>query len=309
MKKKCLVTGGAGFIGSHTVDALLQQGYAVVVLDILPQSETANLSHVQDKIEYVNGDICDRELLDSVCKKVDFVVHLAAIVSVPHSIEEPYESNRVNAVGTLAVFESAHKNGIKRVVYASSAAVYGDAEVVPVSEEEDCNPQSPYAIQKLMSEMYGKYYSAHVGLETVGLRYFNVFGERQAADSPYSGGIPIFVSFARKKAQPTIFGDGKQTRDFVHVHDVATANILALESEVASGKIYNIATGVERSVNDIFKILDTVLQNAIKPKYKKARSGDIIRSYALTNRAKTELGFVPKKNFEEELTHMAKTSV
>jgi len=225
--KKVLVTGGAGFIGSHLVDALVSSGCKVTVLDDLSTGRLSNIEHLKDNITFYKGDIRDRETLDTAVKDCDVVFHQAAMVSVPQTVGDPVGSAMVNEMGTLSVLESSRKHNVKRVVLASSSAVYGDDPQLPKRETMVSKPLSPYAVQKLTGEYYARLYNDLYGLETVCLRYFNVYGPKQDPMSPYSGVISIFMSRAVSKEAPVIYGDGKQYRDFIFVNDVVSANLLA----------------------------------------------------------------------------------
>lgn len=301
--KKFLITGGAGFIGSHLVDALVESGGEVTVVDIKPVTEATNLVHQLEKIRYVEGDICDEKLMNEVCKGQRYVIHLAAIVSVPLSVKDPVTTHKINVDGTLSVFEAAKNNGIKRLVYASSAAVYGNTDSLPVPEEEKLRPQSPYALHKMINEMYGHYYSESGQLETIGLRYFNVFGLRQDPSSPYSGVISLLRKHLLEGTKPTIFGTGEQTRDFVSVKDVVAANLLALENGVP-GSVYNIGTEHEISLNELISLIENITVTPFLTNAAPVRPGDIERSCASIQRAKTELGYSPEHILTEELKEL-----
>jgi len=300
MDKKILVTGGAGFIGSHVVDELLKNNHQVSVLDLKDKNEATNLAHCIDNINYVSGDIRDTKLINELCEDCDYVIHLAAIVSVPLSVQDPVGTNDNNVNGTLSVFDAAKNNQVKRLVYASSAAVYGENDQVVSKENIKLNPQSPYAIQKLTNEFYGRFYSDNNLLETIGLRYFNVFGSRQDPNSHYSGIIAILQKHFATKTPPTIYGDGQQTRDYVHVSDVVKANLLALTAGKA-GEIYNIGTGVETSLNQLLEYFKDITQIQLEPKYDEARAGDILRSCASIKKAEQELGYEPSCDLKEGL--------
>jgi len=299
--KKALVTGGAGFIGSHIVDALVSSGCKVTVLDDLSTGRLSNLEHLKDNITFYKGDIRDRKALDTAVKDCEVIFHQAAVVSVPQTVEDPVGSAMVNEVGTLSLLESARKNNVKRVVLASSCAVYGDDPQLPKRETMVSKPLSPYAVQKLTGEYYARLYTDLYGLETVCLRYFNVFGPRQDPTSPYSGVISIFMSKAVSKEAPVIYGDGKQYRDFVFVNDVISANLLAASVDEASGKILNIGTGKYVAIDSLWEMACHLCSLNIKPEYKTPRDGDIVESVANINQAKTVLGFNPKYSFEEGL--------
>jgi len=299
--KKALVTGGAGFIGSHLVDALLSNGCQVVVLDNLSTGRLSNLKHIRDKIYFYKGDIRDREALDTAAKDCEVIFHQAAMVSVPQTVENPVDSAMVNEIGTLYVLESAHRNNVKRVVLASSSAVYGDDPQLPKRETMVSKPLSPYAIQKLTGEYYARLYNDLYGLETVCLRYFNVYGPRQDPTSPYSGVISIFMSKAVSDRVPVIYGDGKQYRDFVFVDDVVKANLLAAIAENASGEVFNIGTGKYVTIDRLWKMTCDFCSLYIKPDYKPPRPGDIVESVANIDHAKTILGFNSEYSFKEGL--------
>jgi len=299
--KKPLVTGGAGFIGSHLVDALVSSGCKVTVLDDLSTGRLSNLEHLKDNITFYKGDICNRETLDTAVKGCDVIFHQAAVVSVPQTVEDPVGSAAVNEIGTLSLLESARKNNVKRVVLASSSAVYGDDPQLPKRETFVSKPLSPYAVQKLTGEYYARLYTDLYGLETVCLRYFNVYGPRQDPTSPYSGVISIFMSKAVSKGAPVIYGDGKQYRDFVFVNDVVRTNLLAAIAEGASGEVFNIGTGKYVTIDRLWELTCDLCTLNIKPEYKPPRPGDIVESVANINHAKTVLGFNPEYSFEKGL--------
>jgi len=299
--KKALVTGGAGFIGSHIVDALLSNGCQVIVLDDLSTGRLSNLKHIKDKISFYKGDIRDREALDTAAKDCEVIFHQAAMVSVPQTVENPVDSAMVNEVGTLSLLESARKSNLKRVVLASSCAIYGDDSQLPKVEDMLPKPLSPYAVQKLTGEYYARLYNDLYGLETVCLRYFNVYGPRQDPTSPYSGVISIFMSKAVSKEAPVIYGDGKQYRDFVFVNDVVRANLLAASTDGTSGKIFNIGTGKYVTIDRLWELTCDLCSLNIKPEYKPPRPGDIVESVANIDHSEKVLGFNPKYSFEKGL--------
>jgi len=299
--KKALVTGGAGFIGSHIVDALLSNGCQVIVLDDLSTGRLSNLKHIRDKISFYKGNICDREALDTAAKDCELIFHQAAVVSVPQTIEDPVGSAMVNEVGTLSLLEFARKSNVKRIILASSCAVYGDDTQLPKVENMLPKPLSPYAVQKLTGEYYARLYNDLYGLESVCLRYFNVYGPRQDPTSPYSGVISIFMSKAVSKEAPVIYGDGKQYRDFVFVNDVVRANLLAASVDQANGKIFNIGTGKYVTIDRLWEMTCDLCSLNIKTEYKPPRPGDIVESVANIDRAKTVLGFNPEYSFEKGL--------
>lgn len=300
----CLVTGGAGFIGSHIVEALLARGDQVRVLDNLASGYLHNLSNVIDQIEFIEGDIRDEPLVNRAIDGVELVFHLAAMVSVPESMANPVEAELRNAVGTLNVLNAARNAGVRRLVLSSTCAVYGDEPTLPKTEAMPPFPKSPYAISKFAAEGYCHVFHEAFGLETVVLRYFNVFGPRQDPSSAYSGVISIFVDRLSKRETPTIFGDGEQTRDFVFVKDVATANLLASAVPKAAGKLFNIGTGRQVSINQLFTALCDIFKCGLQPEYKPVRTGDILHSYADPTRANTILNWTPRVSFENGLAEL-----
>ncbi|MCP4350876.1 MAG: SDR family oxidoreductase [Desulfobacterales bacterium] len=299
--KKAIVTGGAGFIGSHLVDALLAQGCEVAVLDNLSSGHLSNLEHVRDRIEFYEGDIQDSEILLKASEESDVIFHQAAVVSVPQTVENPVGSAMVNEIGTLQVLDTARKNNVKRVVLASSSAVYGDDPQLP--KHENMNPKllSPYAVQKLTGEYYARLYHNLYGLETVCLRYFNVYGPRQDPSSFYSGVISIFINKAGSKEKPVIYGDGNQSRDFVFVRDVVRANLLAATSGSAAGGFFNVGTGSFIRINQLWDMVCKISGFNAAPEYGPVRPGDIAESVADISHAKSVLGFEPEYSFEKGL--------
>ncbi len=298
---KIVVTGGAGFIGSHIVDALLAKGAKVVVIDDLSTGRKQNIAHVLDRIEFIEASILDQSALDAAFAGAQAVVHEAALPSVPKSIELPMETHMANSTGTLAVFIAARKAGVGRVVYATSSSVYGDTPVLPKAEDMATDPLSPYAIHKLTAELYAKVFHSLHGLETIGLRYFNVFGPRQNPDSAYAAVIPKFIMLIKAGKRPTIFGDGGHTRDFTFVANVVDANVKALEAGAGFGAAYNIASGGQISLNDLVSGVNKILGASVEPIYEKARAGDIRDSFADISLARKTLGFAPKVSFDEGL--------
>jgi nucleoside-diphosphate-sugar epimerase len=293
---KVLVTGGAGFIGSHTVDALLEQGSEVWVLDNLSTGTVRNLRRWKSnsKFHFRKNTVTRYNVVDSVVGKVEAVVHLAAIVSPYLSVKKPDIVNEANVFGTLNVLRAAVKLKVKRVVFASSSSVYGNQTTLPISESNSLEPVTPYGASKLSAEKYcGAFYQTY-GLSTVSLRYFNVYGERQSAN-PYSGVIAIFVNRLSRGQQPRIYGDGGQTRDFIHVSDVVTANLRALETKRGIGEAFNIGTGQATNIKGLHGLLAGLLNRSdISPVYTDARPGDIKHSYANVAKAKDVLGFQAK---------------
>jgi UDP-glucose 4-epimerase len=298
---KILVTGGAGFIGSHLVEALVKAKHDVAVFDNLSSGKQSNIASVKDKITFIKGDITDSSALKKAMQKQEYVFHLAANASVPYSVEHPLETHEVNATGTLNVLLAAKDAKVKRVIYSSSAAVYGDEPSLPKTENSPLRPQTPYASQKLSGEQYTIIFNKIYGMETVALRYFNVYGPRQDPKSPYSGVITKFVTALKNKQQPTIFGDGMQTRDFVYVSDVVQANLKAMTSAHAAGKVFNIATGVQVSIKEMLAHLNEILGTKIQPKFAPRQAGDILHSVADITEAKKVLHFHPEVPFHEGL--------
>jgi len=294
----CLVTGGAGFIGSHLVEALLAAGHAVRVLDDLSTGVAAN---VAAGVELITGDVSDAALVGRAIRGVEVVFHLAALASVQLSVEKPAESHRVCATGTLHVLDAARREGVRRVVYAGSASAYGIPVKDVQSEDDPTCPLSPYAAAKLAGETYCQAFTNTYGLETVRLRFFNVFGPRQRADSPYSGVIAIFVKVLGEGRTPTIFGDGEQTRDFVYVSDVVQALLLAAEKPGVSGEAFNVGAGGGISLLRLVEALNSLLGTSISPRHADPRPGDIRHSRADVSRARRALGYEPKVPFEEGL--------
>jgi UDP-glucose 4-epimerase len=298
-----LVTGGAGFIGSHTVDALLNEGVKVWVLDDLSNGTLRNL-HVwrkNPKLHFRKGNIANRKVIESLAKKVDAIVHLAALVSPYISVKKPEVVNAVNVTGTLNVLNASVKNKVQRVVFASSSSVYGNQSLLPISEDSPLHPVTPYGVSKLAGEKYcGAYYCTY-GLSTIALRYFNVYGVRQSAN-PYSGVIAIFARHLSKGLRPTIYGDGEQTRDFIHVSDVVTANLQALQASVGAGETFNVGTGRATKISELSSLLaELVNRTQISPTHSPERAGDIRHSYADMTRAREILGFQPKVELKQGL--------
>lgn len=290
--QRILITGGAGFIGSHAVDHFLAAGYEVGVFDIVPKQEAKNLAHTIDRIIYTEGDIRNHAELAVVMKNYDIVLHLAALVSVQQSFVDPVGTHATNVTGALNVFAAAKEQNIARVVYASSAAVYGDTSVVPTPEFTELKPLSPYGLHKVINESYARLFTEQYGLPTVGLRFFNVYGSRQDPSSPYSGVISIFAQKLQNEETPIIYGDGSATRDFVHVSDVVRACRLAIESDVNSAAVLNLGGGEAVSINQLLTTCNQVYGTKREAKYKEARDGDIRRSCALIDNARDTINFV-----------------
>jgi len=296
-----LVTGGAGFIGSHLCEALAARGERVRVLDDLSSGREENLAAVRDRVELVRGSVVDGAAVAHAMEGVTTLFHLAAIPSVPRSFTEPELCHAVNATGTLHVVVAAARARARRLVFASSCAVYGDAGEAPVTEERPSAPKSPYAAQKLLGERYLREYGASHGLETVALRFFNVFGPRQDPRSPYSGVISIFCEKLLRGEPAPIHGDGAQTRDFVEVGDVVQALLLAADVETADGGTFNVGSGSSRTLLELHAALARCVGSARPPVHGPARAGDVRRSAASIELARRRLGYSPRIRFEEGL--------
>ncbi len=295
------MTGGAGFIGSNTVDELVRRGHRVKVLDDLSTGKYENLDRVRADIEFTQGSIVDLEKVRAACRDVDFVIHLAAQTSVPRSVNDPIETNRINVDGTLNLLVAARDAKVKRVVFASSCAVYGKTENLPIREGATLAPISPYGISKQVGEAYGQVFQELYGLEFVPLRYFNVFGPRQDPGSPYSGVLSIFNSSILAGTQPTIYGDGEQSRDFVYVGNVVEANLLAVDAKNTNGSAINVGTGIRSTLNQTLLLLEKITGRAARAKYAPARDGDIRDSQADISLAGQRLGYRPRFDFEDGL--------
>lgn len=298
---KACVTGGAGFIGSHMTAALVASGCEVTVLDNLYTGFRRNLSTCLDKVTFVEGDIRDAGAVARAVDGCDVVFHFAAEVSVSRTIEKPVESALVNEIGTLNVLTAARQNQVRRVVLSSSAAVYGNEAGIPNREDMPNKPMSPYAVQKSTGEQYAAIFSDLYGLETVSLRYFNVFGPRQDPSSPYSGVISIFLDRANSGDRPQIYGDGEQTRDFIFVEDVVRANLLAACQDGVSGMVFNIGTGRGITINQLWDEVRFLAGTTEVPDCKPARAGDIRTSIADIELAREKLHFQPEVSFQEGL--------
>ncbi|MGD9053220.1 MAG: SDR family oxidoreductase [Desulfobacterales bacterium] len=299
--KKALVTGGAGFIGSHLVETLTAAGCQVTVLDNLSSGNLANLNHLDGKYTFYQEDIRDSKALLAAAEKCDVIFHLAAIVSVPLTVEEPLEAAAVNEMGSLLVFETARQQKVKRVVFSSSCAIYGDDPHLPKHEDMRPNPTSPYAVQKLTAEHYARVFYELYGIETVALRYFNVYGPRQDPSSPYSGVISIFMTKALQNQAAVIYGDGNQSRDFIFVRDVVNANLLAATAPNACGRVLNIGSGRVVRINDLWGTICKISGRQRDPQYAHKRPGDINASLADIERAKAVLDFDCRVSLEAGL--------
>jgi nucleoside-diphosphate-sugar epimerase len=298
--KKLVVTGGAGFIGSTLVRTLLPHG-AVSVIDSLLTGHERNLEEVRGSVEFHRADIRDEEAIAPLMRGADTVFHLAAIPSVPRSIDDPVPSHQVNIDGTFNVFRAAAQGGVRRIVYAASSSAYGDTPTLPKTESMTPQPMSPYAAQKLMGEYYASVFHSCFGIETVSLRFFNVYGPRQDPTSPYSGVLSLFMRHLLARTPPTIFGDGEQTRDFTYVEDVADLCYKASLAAGAAGKMYNAGNGGRFSLNFLWDLLQKIEGVEIAPEYGPPRAGDVRDSMADTARAEAELGHAPRFSIEEGL--------
>ena len=302
---KYLVTGGAGFIGSHIVERLLKEGRFVRVLDNFSSGKEENLAFTKglgkDKFELIRADIRDKVACDSACAGVDYVLHQAALRSVPKSMEDPESYNDVNINGTLFLLQAASKHKVKRLAMASSSSVYGDTDKFP--EEESAYPLliSPYALSKLAGEYYCRIFSEFFNLETVCLRYFNVFGPRQALDDEYAVVIPKFIHCIINDQPPPIFGTGKQSRDFTYIDNVVQANILAATTPGIKHEVFNVANGKDNTVLELVDALNKIIGKNIEPKFLPVRAGDVFRTLADVSKIKAKLGYEPKVDFKQGL--------
>jgi UDP-glucose 4-epimerase len=298
---QCLVTGGAGFIGSHLVEGLLERGHAVRVLDNFSTGKQDNLERFQGRVEVACGSITEPPAVQAAMKGVQWVFHLAALPSVARSVEDPLASHEACATGTLNVLHAARRVGARRVVYAGSSSAYGDTPGSVRQETDPLSPMSPYAAAKLAGEHYCKCFTTVYGLETVRLRFFNIFGPRQDASSPYSGVIALFIAAMSAGKAPTVQGDGRQSRDFTYVGNAVQAVVKAAEAPAAVGKVYNVGNGSSTSVLDLVKHLNQLLGTDIQPVFGPARAGDVRYSQADISCARHDLGYEPEVSFIEGL--------
>ena len=296
-----LVTGGAGFIGSHLVEELVRRGERVRVVDSLVTGHRENLSSVAGRIEFIEGDLAEADVAAAAAAGVDYVLHQAAIPSVPRSVAEPVFCHRANVDATLNLLVAARDAGIRRLVFAGSSSVYGNIAVLPTREDLPLDPLTPYALQKSMGEQYLKLFTSLYGLETVSTRYFNVFGPRQDPSSPYSGVISVFIRALLDGRTPTIYGDGEQTRDFTYVANVVDGVLKACHAPGIAGGVINVATGGRVSLNALFGTLRSLTGAAVVPAYGPARTGDVRHSQADISRARTMLGYSPTVDFADGL--------
>jgi nucleoside-diphosphate-sugar epimerase len=301
MADRYLITGGAGFIGSHLVKHVLADGGGVRVVDNLSTGSAARLDQIRDSVQVVTGDLADDSVAAEAVKDIDYVLHQAAVPSVQRSIVDPIGTNRANVTATLNLLENSRRAGVRRFVYAASSSAYGDTEVLPKTEEMPAKPLSPYALQKWVGERYCKLYYELYGLETVCLRYFNVFGPGQDPYSEYSAVIPRFITKLLAKEPITVYGDGEQSRDFTYIDNVIEANLLALRAPNAAGEVYNIGCGQRVSLNELIRILEGLLEVRPQVTYAAAKPGDVRHSLADISKATRVLGYVPKAEIKEGL--------
>lgn len=297
-----LITGGAGFIGGHLVRGALERGHEPVVLDDFSTGRRENLADLGDRVAIVEGSLLDPKAIDRALDGVDGVFHQAALPSVPLSIEEPLRTHHANLTGTLELLEGCRRAGVKRLIYAASSSAYGDHDVEAATEELEPRPKSPYAVQKLGGEHYCRVYHEVFGIETIGLRYFNVFGPRQDPRSQYAAVIPAFITRMMRGVAPTIYGDGRQSRDFTYIDNVVAANFAALGAPAeAFGRIYNAACGRSIDLLELVALINKALGTALVPSHEAARAGDIVRSQADISAATAALGYRPHISVEDGL--------
>lgn len=298
-----LVTGAAGFIGSHLVDALLQRGDRVRGLDNFATGRAANIAHWLPQVDFVQASLLDRDALARACEGVDVIFHQAALPSVPRSVKDPRTSHVANIDGTFELLEAARAAGVRRVVYAASSSAYGNQPGFPRVESMVPQPIAPYPVQKLAGELYMKSYWQVYGIQTVCLRYFNIFGPRQVPDSPYSGVMAKFILQLQQGQRPVIFGDGEQGRDFTFIANAVHANLLASDADVANvaGRVFNIACGERHTLNETYRVIADLLGSTIQPEYGPVRVGDVRDSLADINAARDAFGYEPVVGFEEGL--------
>ena len=298
---RMLITGGAGFIGSNIAHAALDKGHDVVVLDDMSTGRVENLSDIAGKITLVRASILDTKKLAAAMRGADYVLHQAALASVPRSVKDPAATNQTNVTGTLNVLLAAKDAGVKRVVYASSSSVYGNLETLPKREDMKPCPESPYAVSKLAAEQYAMSFYSVYGLETVALRYFNVYGPKQDPDSQYAAVMPIFIRVMLAGRRPVIFGDGNQTRDFTFVEDVVEANFRATEASGAAGGVFNIAFGKRITLNNLVEKINGITGKNIAPVHEAERPGDVRHSLADIGAARKVLGYSPSHSVDDGL--------
>ncbi|MGB7219065.1 MAG: SDR family oxidoreductase [Vicinamibacterales bacterium] len=295
-----LVTGGAGFIGSHLAEELVRRGQRVRVVDSLITGKRRNLGHLPG-VEFIEGDLAEPRVAERAVDGITYVLHQAAIPSVPRSVKDPVTSNTANVTASLNVLVAARDAGVKRLVYAGSSSAYGDTPTLPKREDMPTNPLSPYALQKLVGEQYCQLFTRLYGFETVTIRYFNVFGPRQDPGSPYSGVISLFSTALLEGRRPTVHGDGGQTRDFTYVANVVDGVLRACEAPKASGEVINVAVGGRISLNELLRVMNAITGTSLQPVYAEPRAGDVHDSQADISRAKSLLGYSPIVGLEEGL--------
>lgn len=298
---KYLVTGGAGFIGSHIVERLVSQGTAVRVLDNLSTGARGNVSCHGDRVEFIEGNVQDPTVVARAVEGVDVVFHEAALASVPRSVTHPLETHDACVTGTVALLDACRKAGVRRVVYAASSSAYGNSPTMPKVETHLPEVLSPYGAAKLAGELYMESFAATYGIETVRLRYFNVFGPRQDPNSPYSAVIPLFVAALLDGRTPTIYGDGSQSRDFTYIENIVSANLKASVAPGVSGRVYNVACGSSLSVNELLKKICKLLDKPFAPNYAPPRTGDVLHSWAAIAAAQRDLGYEIEVQLDEGL--------
>jgi nucleoside-diphosphate-sugar epimerase len=295
-----LVTGGAGFIGSHLCEELVRRGERVRVVDSLITGKRANLRHLP-QVEFMQGDLAEMDIARRAVQGIEYVLHQAAIPSVPRSVEDPLTSNRANIDASLNLLVAARDSGVRRLVYAGSSSAYGNSETLPKVETMPTAPLSPYALQKLVAEQYCQLFTTLYGFETVTIRYFNVFGPRQDPSSPYSGVISLFISGLCEGRRPTIYGDGEQTRDFTYIANVVDGVLRACHAPTANGEVINVATGGRISLNQLFETVKRQVGSTLEPIYSSTRAGDVRDSQADITKARRLLGYTPTVSFDEGL--------
>jgi UDP-glucose 4-epimerase len=302
---KCLVTGGAGFVGSHIVDALVNHGHEVTILDNLSTGKRENISHHGSKVNFIQADLRDMDALQFACQNAEIIFHKAAIASVSQSINDPQSTYEVNVVGTGNLFEAAGKAGVKHLIFASSAAVYGQVPHPICDESLTPQPASQYGLSKLVGEHYGRFYSEFYNMQVTCLRYFNIYGTRQSSDSDYAGVISLFIHMLLSGNNPRIFGDGHQTRDFINVADIVQANLKAMERTNAyTFEVLNIGTSRQSSVLELLSCLETIVGKSFQPEYKSERRGELRHSLSDIQKAKKILGFEPNVSFYKGLQEL-----
>ena len=301
--KTVLVTGAAGFIGSHLVDALVARGDHVRGLDNFSTGRASNIAHAREQIDFIEASLLDRDAMARACEGVDLIFHQAALPSVPRSVLDPRTSHVANIEGTFELLEAARAAGVKRIVYAASSSAYGNQPGFPRVETMVPMPIAPYPVQKLAGEFYMKSYWQVYGIETVCLRYFNIFGPRQVPDSPYSGVMARFILQLQQGERPVIFGDGEQGRDFTYIANAVHANLLASEApaENVAGRVFNVATGERHTLNETYGVIASLLQTDIQPEYGPERAGDVKNSEASIEAAREAFGYAPIVGFEDGL--------